>query len=70
MTALKQEMIRYIENMPDSELEALRPAMLRLLAPAPDLLIIETDLNDKEKATVETGRAEWKANPQSFRRVV
>ena len=68
MTALRQELMNYIEEIPETELEALRP-MLRLLA-APDRLVIETNLTDAEKAIIESGYAEWKANPQSFKRII
>ena len=67
MTAIRQEVLNYIEDIPDAELEALRP-VLRLLA-SPDRLIIETDLTDEEKAIIAAGRAEWEANPQSFKRL-
>ncbi|MCL2111559.1 MAG: hypothetical protein FWH32_04850 [Clostridiales bacterium] len=68
MTALRQEVIDYIKDIPEPELEALRP-VLRLLA-SPDRLVIETDLTDEEKAIIDAGRIEWETNPQSFRRVV
>ena len=68
MTALRQEMIDYIKEISEPELEALRP-VLRLLASS-DRLIIETDLTDEEVAIIDEGYSEWKANPQSFRRVV
>ena len=68
MTALQQEMMNYIEDIPESELEALRP-MLRLLA-SPNRMVIETDLTDEEVAIIDKGWEEWKANPESFRRVV
>ena len=64
MTALRQEMLRYIEDMPEPELEALRP-VLRLLA-SPNRLFIETDLTEEEVAIIDAGYEEWKTNPQSF----
>ena len=66
MTALKQEMVQYIEDMPEAEFETLRPALLRLLAPSSDRLIYETDLTNEELAIHDKRFAEWKANPASF----
>ena len=64
MTAIRQEVLNYIDEIPDAQLEALRP-ILRLLTSA-DHIIIETDLTDDEKATIAAGREEYKANPKSF----
>ena len=64
MTAVRQEVLGYIEEMPDAQLEALRP-ILRLLV-MDDPLVVETDLTDEEKAVVAAGRAGFKADPQSF----
>ena len=56
MSELRKEIQDYIDVLPDSKLEALRP-LLTLLADEP--LIIETDLTDEEKAIIKAGRVEY-----------
>lgn len=68
MTSLQKEIIQYIEDIPDSELEALRP-MLRLLA-SPDRMVIDTNLTDEERAMVASDLAEFESNPQNFKRII
>jgi len=67
-TMLQREMIGYIEDISDQELEALRP-MLRLLA-SPDRLIIDTNLTDEERAMVDADIEAFKENPQNFKRII
>jgi hypothetical protein len=61
MTA-RQEIIEYISEMPDHELEALRP-LFRLIK-SNDAIVIETDLTDKEKRIIADGMEEYKAHPE------
>ncbi|MDL2236774.1 hypothetical protein LJC56_02940 [Christensenellaceae bacterium OttesenSCG-928-K19] len=49
--------MEYIENIPDSELEALKPTLAVL---ADVSIIIETDLTDEERAIIARGREEYK----------
>ena len=65
MTALRQEMIHYIENMPEQDLEALRPVVLRLM-PSPDTFVVETDLTDEERGIIAARYAECMADPEAF----
>ena len=64
MTTIRQEVLNCINDLSDAKLEALRP-LLRLLVDEP--LIIETDLTEEEKASIEEERREYAANPQSFK---
>jgi hypothetical protein len=63
MTAIKQEILDYIEIIPDSKLEALKPILSIL---ADDTIILETDLTDEERAIIARGREEYESNPDSF----
>jgi len=65
MTAIRQEVLACIDDLPDVKLEALRPLLRLLINNEP--LIIETDLTDEEKAVIEEGRLEYASNPQSFK---
>jgi hypothetical protein len=58
MSELRAEVLEYIELLPDSKLEALRP-ILRLLTN--DTPIVETNLTDEEKEIIRAGRIEYKA---------
>ena len=64
MISVRQEVLHYIEEMPDVQLEALRPILRLLVTNEP--LIIETDLTGEEKTIIAAGREEFKANTQSF----
>jgi len=65
MTAIRQEVLDCINDLPDVKLEALRPLLRLLIVDEP--LIIETDLTEEEKNWIEEGRREYVANPQSFK---
>jgi hypothetical protein len=65
MTAIRQEVLNCINDLPDVKLEALRPLLRLLIDNEP--LIIETDLTEEEKSWVKEGRREYAANPQSFK---
>ncbi len=58
MSELRAEVLEYIDLLPDSKLEALRP-ILRLLTN--DTPIVETNLTDEEKEIIRAGRIEYKA---------
>jgi hypothetical protein len=62
MTA-KQEILEYINDMPDKELEALRPLFRLIKSNEP--IIIETDLTDKEKQIISEGMEEYKTHPEN-----
>jgi len=68
-TTVRRELKRYIDEIPESNLEILRP-MLSFLAgnKANEPLIIETNLTADEKAVIKTGRKERKEHPESFTR--
>lgn len=57
MSELRAEVLGYIDLLPDSKLEALRP-ILRLLTN--DVAIVETDLTDEENEIIRAGREEYK----------
>jgi hypothetical protein len=63
MNTVREEVLDYIDIIPDEKLEALRP-LLHLLADEP--LIIETDLTDEEKRLIAAGMEEYDRNPDSF----
>ena len=65
MTALRQEMIHYMEDMPEPKLEALRPVVLELLA-APERAVFIADVTDEEKAMIAADYEEFVNNPQNF----
>ncbi len=56
MTALREEIQTYIDCIPDSKLQALRPLLSVL---ADDTLVVETDLTGEEKKIVAQGRKEY-----------
>jgi len=57
MTAIRQEILSYIEDIPDNKLEALKPILTLLLD---DTIIIDTNLTDAEKDIIKNGREEYK----------
>ena len=66
--ATRRELKRYIDAIPESNLEIVRP-MLSFLAgskAADEPLVIETDLTVEEKAVVNAGRMERKKSAKSF----
>jgi len=58
MSAIRQEILDYIDDIPDSKLEALKPILSLLVD---DTLIIETNLTDEEKTIIKAGREEYKS---------
>ena len=57
MSAIRKEIQDYIDIIPDSKLEALRPLLSVL---ADDSVVIETDLTEEERAIIAAGRDEYK----------
>ena len=57
MTAIRKEIMNYIDDIPDIKLEALRPILTLL---ADEIIIVETDLTNDEKLIVNEGREEYK----------
>ena len=58
MTAIRQEVLNYINELPDNKLEALRPILMLL---TDETIRIETDLTDDEKDIILKGRKEYKS---------
>ncbi len=56
MTAIRREILEYIDDIPDSKLEALRPILVLL---ADETVSIETNLTDEEKAIIADGRKRY-----------
>jgi len=67
-TTVRRELKNYIDAIPESRLEIVRP-MLSFLAGNQTMnepLIIETNLTAKEKAVIKAGRKERKEHPENF----
>ena len=65
---IRRELKRYIDAIPESNLEIVRP-MLSFLAGNQNKnepLIIETNLTADEKAIIKAGRKERKKHPENF----
>ena len=65
---MRRELKRYIDSIPESNLEIVRP-MLSFLAgnqQLNNLLVIETNLDADEKAVISAGRKERKEHPGNF----
>jgi hypothetical protein len=57
MSAIRKEIQDYIDSIPESKLEALKPLLSVLVN---DTIILETDLTDEEKAIIAHGREEYR----------
>ena len=57
MTAIRREILNYIDELPDNKLEALKPLLSVLVN---DTVKIETDLTDMEKSIILKGRENYK----------
>ena len=65
---IRRELKRYIDAIPERNLEIVRP-MLSFLAGNQDInepLVIETNLTADEKAIIKAGRKERKEHPENF----
>ena len=58
MSPIRQEVLNYIDLLPDLQLEALKP-LLALLSQKPSP-VIEADLTEDEKEEIRLGREEYK----------
>lgn len=56
MSAIRKEILEYIDAIPDSKLEALKPILTLL---ANDTLTIETNLTEDEKEIIRNGRKKY-----------
>ena len=67
VTTVRRELKRYIDAIPESNLEIVRP-MLSFLAgnQTNEPLVIETNLTADEKAIIKAGRKERKEHPENF----
>ena len=57
MTAIRREIMDYIDDIPDIKLEALRPILTLL---ADEIIVVETTLTNDEKGIISEGREEYK----------
>ena len=67
-TAVRRELKRYIDVIPENNLEIVRP-MLSFLAGNQAMiepLVIETNLTSEEKSIIKAGRKERKEHPENF----
>jgi len=62
--AVRRELKKYIDAMPESNLEIVRPMLSFLAMNAP--IVIETNLTADEKAVIREGRKERKEHPENF----
>ena len=58
MSAIRREILEYINELPDVKLEAIKPILAILVD---DNITIETDLTDEEKETIRRGRKEYES---------
>ena len=65
-TAVRRELKCYIDAIPESNLEIIRPMLSFLAGNQTKTLVIETDLTVEEKAVIKAGRNERKEHPENF----
>ena len=63
MMTVKQEILAYIDDIPESKLIALKPLLFAL---ADESIVVESNLTDEERTLINAGMAEYEANPHSF----
>lgn len=56
MSAIRQEVLEYINELPDIKLEAIKPILAILVD---NNITVETDLTDEEKNIIKRGRKEY-----------
>ncbi len=56
MSAIRQEILEYINELPDIKLEAIKPILAILVD---NNITVETDLTDEEKDIIKRGRKEY-----------
>ena len=64
--AIRRELKKYIDKIPESNLEIVRPVLSFLAEKQDDRLVIETNLTTSEKAIIRAGRKERKEHPENF----
>jgi hypothetical protein len=64
--ALRNELKKFIDFMPERNLSAVKPILVALSV---DPVIIETDLTPEEKAIIEAGEREYAVHPETFVRL-
>ena len=57
LSEIRKEIQGYIDSLPDSKLEALKPILTLL---TDNTLVIETNLTEEEKEIIRMGRAEYR----------
>lgn len=57
MSELRKELHEYLDCLPESKLEAIKPILTLL---ADDTIVIESDLTDAEKEIIRQGREEYR----------
>ena len=60
MSVIRDEILNYISNIPDSKLTALKPILTLL---ADETIVVDTNLTDKEKDLILQGREEYRLVP-------
>ena len=65
-TTIRRELKRYIDAIPESNLEIVRPMLSFLAGNQGGPIAIETSLTAKEKAIINAGRKERKEHPENF----
>ncbi|MCL2295288.1 MAG: hypothetical protein FWC36_10585 [Spirochaetes bacterium] len=63
---IRRELKQYIDKIPESNLEIVRPMLSFLAMKQDDRLVIETNLTASEKAVIKAGRKERKEHPENF----
>ena len=63
---IRRELKRYIDAIPESNLEIVRPMLSYLAGTQAAQLVIETNLTADEKAVIKAGRKERKEHPENF----
>ena len=61
---IRRELKRYIDVIPENNLEIVRPMLSFLAGNNP--FVIETNLTAEEKTVVKAGRKERKEHPENF----
>jgi len=60
---VRQEVLAYINDIPESKLVALKPLLFAL---ADEAIVIESNLTEEEHDLIAIGMADYEANPDSF----
>jgi len=60
---VRQELHAYIDDIPESKLQALKPLLFAL---ADEAVVLEYDLTEDERAVITKGMEEYEENSDSF----